>query len=81
MKLADQRTGRVFRGALVDRGQGYGYPVLELTPEPGGKKITVSPQMARSLCVVEATLNERSQLDRARYFLQVKLSDRSHRRS
>ena len=81
MKLVDQRTCRIFRGVLVETGKGYGYPVLELTPEPRGKKITVSPHMAESLCVVEATMNERSQLDRARYFLPVRLGDRSRRRS
>jgi hypothetical protein len=81
MKLLDQRNGGIYRGALVDTGRGYGYPVLELTPERGGKKITASPAIARSLCVVEATLNERSQLDRARYFLRIRLDDRTPRRS
>jgi hypothetical protein len=73
MKLVDRKTGKVFSGALVDTGKGYGYPVLELTACRGDQKITVAPADAGSLCLIEATLTERAFLDRTGYFLPVKI--------
>ncbi len=81
MKLVDRETGEIFSGELVDTGEDYGYPVLELTSAKGGKKITVEPHNADRLCLIEGTLTERSFLDRAGYFLPVDLAYRPRRSS
>lgn len=71
----------IFSGEPVESGEAYGYPVLELSPARGGPKRTVEPYDAAALCVIEATLTERSFLDRAGYSLAVDLDYRPRRPS
>jgi hypothetical protein len=79
MVFIDRETGKIYSGTLVDTDKGFGHPVLELSTSRGGRKITVTPHEARFLCLVEATLDERSRLDASRYVLPVKIRRRSPR--
>ncbi len=83
MKLTDLSTEELFSGELIDDAGdrfNYGCPVLVLTPVDGGQKIRISRAQARFLCLVEATLDERSRLDRAGYCLPMDLFYKPSRR-